>query len=124
MRENVFHQSGNATVDAALEILQDKKAEDITIFNPGEKSTTADWFILCQGTAEVHNRAMAEAIIEKLETIDSYLWHSEGTEQGRWVVLDYVDVVIMIMTRELRRFYDFETLWKEYPATAINHDRE
>ncbi len=89
--------------------LEDKKATDIVVLDVRGICTFSDYIIICTGMSDRQIKAMAEHVIE----IFGKPFGKEGIEQGRWVLLDYVDVVIHIFQDEIRRYYDIEGMWFE-----------
>jgi|APFre7841882590_1041340.scaffolds.fasta_scaffold107622_2 ribosome-associated protein len=89
--------------------LEDKKATDIVVLDVRGICTFSDYIIICTGMSDRQIKAMAEHVIEKF----GKPFGKEGIEQGRWVLLDYVDVVIHIFQDEIRRYYDIEGMWFE-----------
>jgi ribosome-associated protein len=112
--------SGKDLVDAAVKQALEKKAEDIVVFNPGEQSGIAEWFVVCHGNNGIHNKAIAEEIIVGLKRQNTAPWYKEGFDEGRWILIDYSDVVINILQPDLREYYALEALWKEAPRWDIS----
>jgi ribosome-associated protein len=102
-------------VNASLE----KKAKDLIILNVSEVSAFTDYFILCSGTSDRQVRAVAAAIQEILKKAEILPLGIEGEEAGRWILLDYDDVIIHVFLESVRTFYDLERLWSETPRLAI-----
>ncbi len=102
-------------LNASLE----KKAKDPIILNVSAVSTFADYFILCSGTSDRQVRAIAAAIQENLKKTKILPLGVEGEDAGRWVLLDYDDVIIHVFLESVRTFYDLERLWFETPRLAI-----
>jgi len=111
--------NGKELVDAAVSLALTKKAENIVLLNPGNQSGIAEWFIICHGKNEIHNRAIADAILIGLKEQHNPSWHTEGIDKGRWILLDYSDVVINILLPELREYYSLENLWEDCPRIDI-----
>jgi ribosome-associated protein len=105
-------------VNASLE----KKAKDITILNVKEISAFADYFIICSGTSDRQVRAVATAIQENLKKSGIEPLGIEGEAAGRWILLDYEDVIFHIFLESVRTFYDLERLWSGAPQMAIPDD--
>jgi ribosome-associated protein len=99
-------------------ILQ-KKAKDIVVLNIKEISSFADYMIICSGATERQNQALCAAIQQYLKKEGIQPLGVEGEAYGRWILLDYDDVVISIFLESLRSFYDIENLWE---APRINVD--
>jgi len=104
---------GKQLVDAIVRSAQDKLAEDIVILDLRQVPGAADWFIICQGDNTVQNRAIADGIVDELSGLGTHPWHQEGESDGRWILIDYSDVVVHVMLPDLREFYSIETLWNE-----------
>ena len=88
--------------------------EDIVLLDLGDISLFTDFFVICNGTSERQVRALAEGVREATkQEFGVFPHHVEGEPFSGWVLLDYVDVVVHILSPELRAFYDLEGLWNE-----------
>lgn len=103
--------AGKRLVDAIIAAARDKLAEKIAVIDLHDAASTADYFIICQSDTAVQNRAIAEAIADRCAKKNTHPWRREGESGGRWVLLDFSDVVVHIMLEDVRRFYSLETLW-------------
>src|ERR1041385_3872146 len=98
------------------ELAEEKKAEDITILDVRELSSVTDYFVIATGTSEPHLRAIVDEITDKLrEEQDVRPRAVDGTLRTAWVVLDFFDVIVHIMRKDVRERYDLETLWGDAP---------
>ncbi len=97
----------------------DKKAEDVIIIDLRKLSAPTDYFVICTGTGERHVRAIAENVIEEMRKCGARAWHVEGYTARKWILIDYVDVVVHIFNSETRRFYSLETLWGDAPSEVV-----
>ncbi len=79
----------------------------------------ADWFVLMTADSERQAGAIADAIDEKLKAAGQTKVGSEGYSGGRWVLIDYGDVVAHVFGREARQFYDLEGLWADAPRFPV-----
>ena len=102
-----------------VEILKDKKAKDIKILNIEELSTLTDFFIIATGTSTTHVQSLAENVEEKMEEAGYPMHHKEGFRSGRWILLDYYDIVIHLFFEEEREFYNLERLWADAYTITI-----
>lgn len=104
----------------AAQIAQEKKAEDLVILEMERKVSYCDFFLVCSGRNRRQVRAIAESIAThfKRELGISTL-SVEGMETGRWVLLDFGDIVIHVFDEPLRGFYDLEGLWKDAPRREV-----
>lgn len=111
--------SEDARLQRIIEILQDKKALDILLMDLRQVTDTADFFILCSGTSDLHVKALAEELCDQLRAAGQAPWHIEGFEARRWVLLDLVDIVVHIFRQEIREFYALERLWGDAAFTSF-----
>lgn len=90
----------------------DRKAVDIRLIRVDEVSSLADWFVICSGLSEVQVRAIARSVEDKLEEVHGRLpLRREGQAEGRWVLLDYGEVIVHVLTPAERSYYDLESFW-------------
>ncbi len=100
-----------------------KKAEEIKIFDLRGLSNMTDFFVICTGSTDLHTRAIQEAIVEELKKEEALRpWHIEGAGIGRWILIDYVDVVVHIFQPEVREFYGLERLWGDAEVEEISDE--
>ena len=105
---------------AAL-VAADNKANDVVVLGLKGVSDMTDFFVIASGTSDTHVRALGEHIQEELRKDGMRAHHVEGMQQGRWVLLDYVDFVVHLFHPSLRNFYQLERLWSDahvMPVTA------
>lgn len=100
--------------------LTDRKAVDLTVLDLRELSSATDYFVIASGTSEAHVRGMADRLLEGGPTGRPH--HVEGLPQGRWVLLDYVDLVVHLFHPAQREFYQLERLWGDAPTLAVAED--
>jgi ribosome-associated protein len=105
-------------VEAALR----KKAVDLTLLEMKGVTSFTDYFLICSGHSDRQVQAIAEGIQEVLEAIGSRPLGLEGAVEGKWILMDYEDVVVHIFLEPVRQFYDLEGLWMDAPR--INLDKE
>ena len=110
----------NAVVAAA----DDKKANYITEIDLRGKTIISDFFIICSGTSNIHIRSVADGIVEALEQIGVRKNRIEGYNEATWVLLDFGDVIVHIMSEEQRHFYKLETLWANQPTPGRTSEAE
>ncbi len=97
--------------DLILNIVDDMKAERISTLDVHQKTSIADYFIVCSGNSDVHINAIAGKVSEKLRDMGMKPSHLES-KGGGWVLIDYGDIILHIMKEETRQFYDLESLWE------------
>jgi ribosome-associated protein len=107
-------------VRIAAEAAADKLAEDILAYDVSEQLVITDAFLLCSATNDRQVRAIVDEIEERLRTeADAKPVRREGEREGRWVLLDYMDIVVHVQHEEDRTFYALERLWKDCPAISL-----
>lgn len=93
-------------------ILDDKKGIDIQVINLEGKTVLADYFVLATGTSTPHIRALSDEVQLKMKNDhDIEASHAEGYQSGRWILLDYGNVIVHVFHAEDRAFYSLEKLW-------------
>jgi ribosome-associated protein len=96
----------------AAEACDDRKAVDIRLIRVDEVSSLADWFVICSGLSDVQVRAIARSVEEKLEEeIGRLPLRREGQREGSWVLLDYGELIVHVLTPSERSYYDLEAFW-------------
>ncbi|MEQ1833761.1 MAG: ribosome silencing factor [Candidatus Eisenbacteria bacterium] len=102
---------GVQLLKAAAEAAASKKAVDMVGIDLSHLQGVADYFLICSGTSEPQVKAIADAIEDQLRPLGAKPWHVEGQEYKRWVLLDYVDVVVHVFHEKTREYYLLERLW-------------
>ncbi|AIY18166.1 ribosome silencing factor [Pimelobacter simplex] len=97
----------------------DKLATDQLAFDVSEQLAITDAFLLASGANDRQVRAIVEEIEDKLRELDAKPIRREGHRDGRWVLLDYGDVVIHVQHAEEREFYALERLWRDCPVIEL-----
>jgi ribosome-associated protein len=106
-------------VNTAAKAASDKLADDIIAFDVSEQLVITDAFVICSASNDPQVRAIVDEIEEKLREIDAKPLRREGERAGRWVLLDYGDVVIHVQHSEERVFYALERIWRDCPAIVL-----
>jgi ribosome-associated protein len=89
-----------------------KKAENVAVLDVRDLSSVADYFVIASGTSEPHLRAIVDEITDRLrDDHDVRPVRKDGSVQGAWVVLDFFDVIVHVMRKDVREHYDLESLW-------------
>ena len=100
-----------AVLRAAAEAAVSKKASDLVALDLRTLSGVADYFLICSGSSEPQVKAIAEEVEDQLRARGAKPWHVEGREGRRWVLLDFVDVVVHVFHEKTREYYLLERLW-------------
>jgi ribosome-associated protein len=104
---------------AAARLTLGKRAEDVIILDLRELDAICDYFVLATGHSEVQVRAIADAVEEGMSVHGAKPWHSEGYEARRWILLDYVDVVVHVFHAKAREYYLLDKLWGDARREVI-----
>jgi ribosome-associated protein len=111
------HELLSTITDALLE----KKGRSIVQLDVRDLTTLTDYFIICHGTSDTQIGALAKHVLEEARTKrGEKAWKQEGIDARRWIILDYVDVVVHIFNEEKRDFYGFEKMWNDAVRTEIS----
>lgn len=107
-------------VDLINNALLEKKADSIKVLDVRKLTTLTDFFVVCTGNSDTQIKALTNNVTQKVkEHSGEHVWRKEGLESRKWVVLDYVDVVVHIFNEETRRYYGLETMWNDAKITQI-----
>ncbi|MCD6307585.1 MAG: ribosome silencing factor [Candidatus Latescibacteria bacterium] len=108
-----------------IEHIMEKKGEDIVVIDLRGVTGVADFFVIATGASNVQVKAITDEIHVKLKKEDGSIpLNIEGYQSLRWVLLDYVDVVVHVFDRETRNYYSLETLWKDARIRRVETDYE
>jgi len=104
---------------AAAEAAADKQAHDIVAYDVSEQLVITDVFLLCSGANDRQVRSIIDAVEDSLRSHGAKPVRREGEREGRWVLLDYLDVVVHVQHVEERIYYSLERLWKDCPLVPL-----
>ncbi|MBO5291738.1 MAG: ribosome silencing factor [Lachnospiraceae bacterium] len=97
----------------AIQALEDKKAEDISVIDISGVSVLADYFIIANGSNRSQIQAMIDNVEERLGRSGAELKQIEGYDTANWVLMDYGDIIVHVFDRDNRLFYDLERIWRD-----------
>lgn len=106
-----------------MDVAIKKKAFDIVLLKIKGIVSYADYFLICGGRSDRQVQAIGQSIETELKKQGHQALGIEGMSQGRWVLLDYGDVIVHIFQESVRRFYDLEGLWIEAPRVKIEDEK-
>ena len=101
------------TILSLCKILYDKKGMDIRAIEVKDKTIIADWFIICSGRSATQIKSLCDEVEKKAPELGLDLRRCEGYDQGRWIVMDFADILVHIFHPEERKYYNMERLWDE-----------
>lgn len=99
-----------------------KLAEDVVVIDVSGQLVITDCFVIATGANDRQVNAIVDEVEEKLRLAGHKPARREGTREGRWVLLDYVDVVVHVQHRDEREFYALDRLWKDCPTVPVDLD--
>lgn len=100
---------------AAAQAAADKLARDIVVLDVSEQLVITDCFVICSAPNERQVASIVHEIDDRLRRIGAKPVRREGEREARWVLLDFIDVVVHVLHTEDREFYSLERLWKDCP---------
>jgi ribosome-associated protein len=99
--------------DLAVDVLDDAKAQDVSVFDLRDRNTFADFMIVATGSSSRQNKAMAERLVTRIKQQGLSPLGVEGEREAEWVLVDLADVVVHLMLPQTRAFYNLEKLWDD-----------
>jgi ribosome-associated protein len=111
--------NGKKFAVAAAKIAAERNCIDIVVLDLKKISPAADFFVIATGTSGRQMRTVADEISEAGRELGYQKFGSAGYDQGRWILLDFVDVVVHIFDSEYRDYYDLELLWGDAKKVKI-----
>ena len=111
-----------ALVRTAAEAASDKLASDIVAFDVSEQLVITDAFLVCSAPNDRQVKAIVDEVEDRLLRIGAKPVRREGERDGRWVLLDYTDIVVHVQHEEEREYYALERLWRDCPVIPLPAD--
>ncbi|MFT4287871.1 ribosome silencing factor [Nocardioides sp.] len=111
-----------ALVETAARAASDKLAQQIIAFDVSDQLAITDAFLLCSASNDRQVRAIVDEIEQRLRDLGEKPIRREGERDGRWVLIDYGDLVVHVQHEEERQFYALERLWRDCPVIALPAD--
>ena len=105
------------------ELMLDKRALDIIIIDVRKITTLTDFFVICTSESEPQTRAITDHINLTMKKEGSESWHIEGYQHLDWVLVDFVNTVAHIFSKETREYYEFERLWADGVITTVQDNK-
>ncbi|MFQ5499649.1 MAG: ribosome silencing factor [Candidatus Zixiibacteriota bacterium] len=101
-------------------LAQSRKGFDVKLLKLKSISSVCDYFVIVSGDADIHVKAISNAIYDGLLEKGYKPFHQEGQNEGNWVLLDYIDTVVHIFREPTRQFYALEKLWGDAPVEELS----
>ncbi len=84
------------------------------------ENTVCDYFVICEGSSNTQVNAISSSIQKTVsKAIKDKPWHVEGEANAEWILLDYIDIVVHIFQKQIREFYNIESLWGDAKITSV-----
>lgn len=99
------------SIEVILKACDDKKAYNFVVLDVAKISSITDCFIICSANNERQTVAIADEVISKLHVEGMNVYHKEGFETGRWILLETDNIIVHIFQKDEREIYDIESLW-------------
>lgn len=106
----------------AISALEDLKAEDVLVLDVKDKTTVTDWIIVASGSSSRHVKSIANNVLTVAKEAGASPLGCEGQEEGEWILVDLGDVIVHVMQKQVREFYDLESLWSVDIVHRQNQD--
>lgn len=106
----------------AAQAASSKLATDVVVIDVSGQLVITDCFVIASASNDRQVNAIVDEVEEKMRVAGHKPARREGTREGRWVLLDYVDIVVHIQHQEEREFYALERLWRDCPVLAVDLD--
>jgi ribosome-associated protein len=105
-------------------LAEEKKAQDVVIMELNDLTDVADYFLIASGTSERHVKTIADNVEAGMKERGVKPYSVEGNRDGRWVIIDYQNVIVHIFLEQLRDLYDLESLWIEAKKFRIENEKK
>lgn len=104
-----------------VDVVEDRKAEDIVLLDLRPDTVIADFFVIANGTSERQLRALSDYVREDVkENLREIPFSTEGTPESGWILMDYGSVVVHLFGSEQREYYDIEGLWSQVANVLLS----
>ena len=108
-----------AKAEAIAKVLSDKKGMDVAVIDISPKASFADFFVLASGGSDSQVAAIVESVEDLMEPQGVFPKSVEGRKTSGWILMDYGDVVVNVMTPEMREKYNIERIWGDCELTEV-----
>ena len=108
-------------ISVIIQGIEEVKGENIQLLDLRDiENTVCDYFIICSGNSNTQVKAISGSIQKTVsKQVKDKPWHIEGENNAEWILMDYVHVVVHVFQKQIRDFYDIESLWGDAKITEI-----
>lgn len=113
--------SSDQLIAEIIKGIEQIKGNEITILDLRDiENTVCEYFVICEGSSNTQVNAISGSVQKTVsKSLKDKPWHVEGEGNAEWVLIDYVNVVVHIFQKQVREFYDIESLWGDAKVTSI-----
>ncbi len=111
-------EDATALAQLAAEVLEDRKGENIVTLDVASMTTVTEMMLIVSGTSNRHVKSLADYLVEAVKAAGYQVYGSEGRDTHEWVLLDLGGLLVHLMQKDVRDFYDLERLWTELPSDS------
>lgn len=113
--------SSDQLIAEIIKGIEQVKGNEITILDLRDiENTVCEYFVICEGSSNTQVNAISGSVQKTVsKSLKDKPWHVEGEGNAEWVLIDYVNVVVHIFQKQVREFYDIESLWGDAKVTSI-----
>lgn len=104
-------QESENKLEIIIKACEEKKGIDIKVLDISKQTPMADYFVIVSGNSSSQTMAIADEIESKMAEINATEYLKEGYQSGRWILLDYNDIIVHVFHKEEREIYNLERLW-------------
>lgn len=110
-------------VDLVIEGIKKIKGQDIVVMDVSKLTTLTDYFVICSGNSDTQIKAIADSVEDEVrENSGEKAWKKEGLQARSWIILDFINIVVHVMSKEKREFYNIERMWNDAEVTYIENE--
>jgi len=108
-------------LDSIVEGMQERKAKNIITLNLSQiENRVTDYFVICEADSNIHVNSIADSIEDTvIKLTNEKAYHIEGRQNGEWILIDYINIVVHVFLKEAREHYNIEGLWGDAEITAV-----
>ena len=108
--------------EACAQNCLEKKGENVIVLDLENRSSVADFFVICSGSSDRQVTAIADFVANEGRKSGAKVYGEEGVRDGRWALIDFGAVIVHVFQDQLRDFYSLESLWGDAPRVTLKED--
>ena len=113
---------GKIKLEAILQWLSDKKADNISVYDVHRKTDYTDVIVVCEGSADVHNKAIAAHVVDMAKENHLHVLSKEGVDSGQWILIDIGDLIVHIFLPQTREYYKIDELFDKVRSRITDEE--